>query len=125
LSRDSAEPSDRCDWQDQAVRYSLGLDTSHLQGLTRSPLTGVIELIWNAIDADAKTIEVDLLRTEMDSVHGIVVRDDGHGITPQVATEHFAKLAGSWKATTAKSPGGRPLHGRAWRGSAAAVANET
>jgi hypothetical protein len=87
-------PSDRFDWQDQAARYSLGLDTSHLHGLTRSPMTGVIELIWNAIDADATTIEVDLLRTEMGGVHGIVVRDDGHGITPQLAAEQFAKLGG-------------------------------
>jgi hypothetical protein len=94
------------------VRYSLGLDTSHLQGLTRSPMTGVIELIWNAIDADATTIEVDLLRTEMGGVHGIVVRDDGHGITPQLAADQFAKLGGSWKASATKSPGGRSLHGR-------------
>jgi Histidine kinase-, DNA gyrase B-, and HSP90-like ATPase len=98
------------------MRYSLGLDTSHLNGLTKSPMTGIIELIWNAIDADATTIAVDLLRTETDSVHGIVVTDDGHGITPTIAAEQFAKLGGSWKATTAKSPGGRPLHGRNGQG---------
>ncbi len=45
-------------------------------------MTGVGELIWNAIGADASTIEVELLRTEMGGVHGFVVRDDGHGITP-------------------------------------------
>jgi len=98
------------------VRYSLGLDASHLSGLTRSPMTGIVELIWNAIDADATTIVVDLLRTETDSVHGIVVTDNGHGITPDIAAEQFAKLGGSWKAKTGKSPGGRPLHGRNGQG---------
>lgn len=98
------------------MRYSLGLDTSHLQGLTRTLMTGVIEMIWNAIDADATTVEVELLRTEIGGIHGIVVRDDGHGITPQVAAEQFAKLGGSWKAATAKSPGGRSLHGRHGQG---------
>lgn len=98
------------------MRYSLGLDTSHLHGLTRSLMTGVIELIWNSVDADAKNIDVALLRTEMGSVHSIVVRDDGHGITPEVAADQFAKLGGSWKASTAKSPAGRALHGRHGQG---------
>ena len=56
-------------------------------------MTGVIEPIWNVVDADATTIEVELLRTEMGGIDGIVVRDDGHGITPAIAAEQFAKLA--------------------------------
>jgi DNA mismatch repair ATPase MutL len=52
----------------------------------QQPPTGadsvVIELIWNSIDADAQSIEVVLAR---DSVHSMVIGDNGHGITRQVA----------------------------------------
>jgi hypothetical protein len=98
------------------VRLALNLDTSHVHRLARSPMKGLIELVWNAIDADATRIDVRILRSDLGGVHGFVVTDDGHGIDPSVAQAQYAKLGGSWKATAARSPSGRPLHGRHGQG---------
>ncbi len=98
------------------MRLSLDIDTTYVQGLTRSLLTGIIELIWNAVDADATTVDVELHRSALGGVESIVVRDNGHGITPSMALSQFAKLGGSTKKTTPKSPAGRTLHGHHGQG---------
>lgn len=72
--------------------------------------------MWNAIDADAQKIVIEILRNEADGVVGYAVQDDGHGITPEFAREYFLKLGGSWKHLAARSPGDRPLHGKLGQG---------
>ncbi|WP_022930015.1 ATP-binding protein [Patulibacter americanus] len=98
------------------MRLSLDIDTTYVQGLTRSLLTGITELIWNAVDADATTVDVELQRSALTGIESVVVRDNGHGITPAMAVSQFAKLGGSTKKTTPKSPAGRTLHGRHGQG---------
>jgi hypothetical protein len=54
------------------MELDVQLDPQHLERLTAAtPLTGVTELIWNALDADAEKVEVTL------------VRNDLHGSEPQ------------------------------------------
>jgi hypothetical protein len=99
------------------VELEVQLDPHHLEALTRAtPLTGMTELIWNALDADATNVRVVLVENELEGVVEIRVEDDGHGMTRNQAVEGFQSLGGSWKRVAGRSPGGRALHGREGRG---------
>ena len=88
----------------------------HLRRLLRNPLVGVIELIWNALDAEASDVRVSLGENELGGIDEVRVTDDGTGMTPEFAVEVFKLLGGSWKASAVRSPGERPLHGRSGEG---------
>jgi len=82
-----------------------------------TPLAAVEELVWNALDADAKEVKVDLISNPLGAVEAVRVSDDGMGISALTADETFGNLGGSWKRdgrVTAVS--GRRLHGRHGRG---------
>ena len=83
-----------------------------------SPLSAVEELVWNALDADAREVRVDLVTNALGGIDAIRVTDDGTGIDILRADETFGSLGGSWKrtdgATTAMRH--RRLHGRRGRG---------
>jgi hypothetical protein len=99
------------------MRYPVTLDARHLQGLSRPLLSGVIELIWNAIDADSRTITVALRDNGLSGVGEVEIVDDGHGINLATARDAFLTLGRSWKAGGARSKVlGRPLHGKDGRG---------
>ncbi|MEV7225645.1 ATP-binding protein [Polymorphospora sp. NPDC051019] len=53
---------------------------------------------------------------ELGGAGAIEIRDDGTGISRQVADAHFSHLGGSWKAHAVTTSGGRQLHGRAGQG---------
>ena len=83
-----------------------------------SPLAAIEELVWNALDADAREVRVDLVTNALGGIDAIRVADDGTGIDILRADETFGSLGGSWKradgATTAARH--RRLHGRHGRG---------
>lgn len=80
-------------------------------------MTGVIELIRNAVDADADEIKVHFGRNELDGIEDIRVIDDGHGMLPAEIPRLFGQLGDSWKRTARVSRGkSRALHGRDGRG---------
>lgn len=84
-----------------------------------SPRDAIKELIWNACDADAKTIEVSFAYEGMNGaevVSDIYVKDDGHGIPVDSIEEYFGKYGRSQKTYSAKSPGGRIYHGKLGQG---------
>lgn len=84
-----------------------------------SPRDAIKELIWNACDADAKTIEVSFAYEGMNGaeiVSDIYVKDDGHGIPVESIEEYFGKYGRSQKTYSAKSPGGRIYHGKLGQG---------
>jgi len=102
-----------------AVRYPVTLDARHLERLSGPLLTGVIELIWNAIDGDARNIRVTLRENALGAggIGEIEVADDGHGIDLETAKDGFLALGRSWKANGQRSKTlGRPLHGKEGRG---------
>ena len=83
-----------------------------------APLAAVEELVWNALDADAREVRIDLVTNALGGIDAIRVTDDGTGIDILRADETFGSLGGSWKrtdgATTAMRH--RRLHGRHGRG---------
>jgi hypothetical protein len=89
-------------------------------------ISALAELIWNALDADAKLVEVDWTENELMGVETIVVSDDGHGIAfdeKRPEAHPFMTLGDSAKHTVDHhSPTGRILHGRFGKGRLRALA---
>ena len=99
------------------TRVSVEVREDHIERLNRSPVQGIAELVWNALDADADRIDVVLLKNDLDGLDGVVVEDDGHGMSHMDALQEFKPLGGSSKqyrpATRNKK---RTMHGRAGQG---------
>lgn len=79
-------------------------------------MAGVIELIWNALDADASEVRISFDEGALGGIDEVRVGDDGTGMAPEFAVKVFKLLGGSWKASQLRSAGNRPLHGRAGEG---------
>lgn len=98
-------------------RLNLEVDESHVRALATSTLAGVSELVANACDADATTVDVRLERGDLDRIVAVVVTDDGTGIPRDEALRDFNLLGGSKKREAKKSAVfGRVLHGKHGRG---------
>lgn len=82
---------------------------------TAQPDKALAELIWNALDADATTVEV-LLKDSEFGTSEIIVRDNGTGFSFNEAESLFRSLGGSWKAKKDRTEGGRFLHGQEGQG---------
>jgi len=96
-------------------RFVVQVDADQFDRLARptQPLAGIAELIWNALDAEAETVNVTIARSELDGVDEVSVTDDGHGMTHDESSRDFRKLGGSWKKTRSTSKNGkRSLHGK-------------
>lgn len=77
----------------RSVEIEVALTKDHLERLAQTqPLTGIIELIWNALDADATEIKVEFGRNELDGIEEIRVIDNGHGMVPDVVERAFGAL---------------------------------
>jgi hypothetical protein len=75
------------------MEFDVGLDKQHLESLgATAPMTGIIELVWNALDADANEVKVELIRNDLDGVEEIRVVDDGHGIRADELEMAFGML---------------------------------
>ena len=90
----------------------------HIESLFKgSPLSAIEELVWNALDADAKEVKVDLITNPLGAVDAIRVTDDGTGIDVLKADATFGSLGGSWKRGEVQTENAhRRLHGRHGRG---------
>ena len=90
----------------------------HIESLAKSaPMAAIEELVWNALDADAKEVKVDLVTNPLGAVEAVRVSDDGSGIDVPNADATFGSLGGSWKRmTTQTGLEHRRLHGRHGRG---------
>ena len=83
----------------------------------RDPVKGVAEFVWNALDADAVAVAVELVRNDLGGLTAIRITDDGHGITKERADHDFGNLGDSIKRRISKTPGhGRAVHGKEGRG---------
>ena len=83
-----------------------------------TPLSAIEELVWNALDADAREVRVDLVQNPLGGIDAIRVSDDGSGIDILKVEDTFGSLGGSWKmeGATLTATYGRRLHGRHGRG---------
>lgn len=98
----------------------LRADDDHVERLAHEndPVRAVVELIWNAIDAEAPTVTVEL---EHDDVLGgitkTIITDTGHGIDRDELDSTFGRIGGSWKRTASKTKNHkRGLHGERGEG---------
>ncbi|MER5531856.1 ATP-binding protein [Streptomyces sp. NPDC002677] len=104
---------------------TLRVEQDHVEGVAKlnDPVGAVIELIWNALDADATRVTVEIERNEIDGVSKVIVSDDGHGMPSEACPSYFDKLGGSWKKTKLVSlDKGRSMHGRNGQGRVRAFA---
>ena len=72
--------------------FTVEVQPDHLEKLTRArPVPGLAELIWNALDADATKVEVEIERNELGMI-AVVVRDNGDGIPHADAEPLFSGI---------------------------------
>lgn len=99
--------------------FHLEAAADHVEGLAHENdiVRAVLELVWNALDADSDRVEVIFRRNEADGIDGVAVKDDGHGMSPEAAQSAFRWIGGSWKRAARRSQGkNRPLHGKSGQG---------
>ncbi|WP_433315999.1 ATP-binding protein [Micromonospora chersina] len=86
-------------------------------------MSAIAELVWNALDANATYVKVELDRTLAGAVDRIIVTDNGEGITPSQARESFREYGDTWKARRTHTAGHhRILHGQNGEGRLYALA---
>jgi hypothetical protein len=100
------------------MQLRVKLERDHLERMVgaRRPVAALAELAWNALDADAAHVDVDIDENALGGINAVRVTDDGHGIPHDVAVRAFERLGGSEKRAGQRSPKGRFLHGRAGEG---------
>ena len=105
------------------ARYRVQVEPDHLDKLANArPIQALAELVWNALDADATRVDVEIDTDEI-SMRAVTVRDNGHGIPHGEVEALFGKLGGSWKRHGSRSKAkGRLLHGKEGKGRLKALA---
>lgn len=99
------------------MRVQAGKNTILAHVERASAVDIVAELIWNAIDAEATTVDVTIELDAIDGPKEIAVVDNGHGMKHEDVPGYFQTHGDSWKKTERFSPDiNRPLHGQLGRG---------
>ncbi|WP_238737161.1 ATP-binding protein [Rhodopseudomonas infernalis] len=99
------------------------MERDHIRKLASAkPIQAVAELIWNAVDADATRVDLEIDSDDI-AMRSVTIRDNGHGIPHSEVEAVFGKLGGSWKAHGSRSKSkGRILHGKEGKGRFKALA---
>ena len=80
-------------------------------------MRAVVELVWNAIDAEATQVDIVIKRSPTGAIDEVHVIDNGHGIASTEVESTFGRIGGSWKKLAAKSKNNkRTLHGELGEG---------
>lgn len=101
------------------VVLTLKAKHDHLQKVasTRDYVKAIAEFVWNALDADSNLTSVEFARNALGGLEGIIIRDNGSGISKARAEHDFESLGESWKLNTARTPIlGRAIHGKEGQG---------
>ena len=95
------------------ITVSVGSDHIDAIARARKPVLALAEIVWNALDADAKTVTVTLTPNSLGGLDAIRVEDDGDGIRPEELDLAFGQLGDSWKKRAERTKGlARALHGK-------------
>lgn len=98
-------------------QIEVKVENDHIQRITTAkPLAAISELIWNAYDADAREVKVELEEGQLTKLGVIRIVDDGTGIPADEVETYFQSLGGSWKKRAVKTDGGRSIHGEKGQG---------
>ena len=74
------------------------VENDHIERLTTAkPILALSEVIWNAYDADARSVRVEFEEGALTNLALIRIQDDGDGIPLEEAEGFFKSLGGSWK----------------------------
>lgn len=97
--------------------YQVEVQPDFIQKLGHvAPVTGLAELIWNSLDADATDVTVVLDETVFGQER-LIVRDNGTGFKHEDAPTLFRSLGNSWKRSKqTTSRDARFLHGAEGQG---------
>ncbi len=81
-----------------AKSLEIRVESDHLESLTKTTAIGAIsELIWNALDADATSVSIQLRKSPLATIEEITIIDNGHGLAYEDADAVFSTLGGSLK----------------------------
>jgi len=98
---------------------SLIATQDHLEKVakTSDPVKALSEFVWNSLDAEASSVAVEFIVNGLGGIQGIVIRDNGTGISHERAESDFSNLGDSWKKTARRTPNqNRAVHGKEGRG---------
>ncbi|MEV5694296.1 ATP-binding protein [Micromonospora globbae] len=101
------------------MRVHLEAAEDHVERLAREgdPIGAVKELVWNALDADATKVSVEIETSELGGYEKITISDNGDGITPEACAKAFDRIGGSWKKLAGRTQRlKRMLHGSSGQG---------
>lgn len=96
----------------QQLEVKAGNDRLERISKNISALSAIEELIWNALDADAYNISVNLKTNSLGEIDEITVVDDGEGMSYKEATHAFGNHGASKKQSKPRTQKGRLFHGR-------------
>ena len=83
---------------DEHISVAVQDDFVERQITRAKPIQALAELIWNSLDSDATTIDVELKRNDLaGELSQIVIYDNGDGFSRSEARALFGNLGGSWK----------------------------
>lgn len=98
-------------------QFEVKVENDHIQRITTAkPIAAISELIWNAYDADAHEVRIELEEGQLTKLAVIRVIDDGTGIPADQVELFFQSLGGSWKKNIGRTKGGRAIHGEKGQG---------
>jgi hypothetical protein len=104
------------------THFKVQVEGDHLTRLTAArPIAAIAELIWNAVDADATRVDVEVQADGL-SERSVAVRDNGHGMPFEDVKVLFGRLGGSWKVQGRSKTRSRLLHGKEGKGRFKALA---
>jgi histidine kinase/DNA gyrase B/HSP90-like ATPase len=101
------------------VVLTLKAKHDHLEKVasTRDYVKALGEFVWNALDADASRVSVELVRNVLGGIESIIIRDNGSGISKLRAEHDFESLGESWKLQAHRTPVlARAIHGKEGKG---------
>lgn len=98
----------------ESVRFRprAGLVDTIGADLIRDEMAGVVELVKNAYDADARSVTIRFEHLLDPTESAIVIDDDGHGMSRNALLSGWMSPATRLKDVERESPGGRPMLGR-------------
>ena len=99
-------------------KITVRVQEDHLETLAKTrPMTALAELIWNALDAEAREVRIEFVENALEGLEQIRIIDNGHGLPYGEAAAVFESLGGSWKRGGLRTPSTRrTLHGKFGKG---------
>ena len=98
-------------------QIEVKVENDHLIRVTTAkPIAAISELVWNAYDADAHEVRIEIEEGRLTKLGMIRVIDNGTEIPFDKIEGLFRSLGGSWKKRAIKTPGGRLIHGEKGQG---------